>query len=132
MELKYGNSRQLREKHKRLNRLLAKMKKGVVIVEGKRDKSAFGKLGIEAVTASGRIKNACESLSGEKRDVIIATDLDRRGNEMARSLREELERYSIRADGETRILLARILKIRYFEDVKRGFDEFMEELDKTR
>jgi len=125
--VKYGNRKEVREKHRKLDRLLAKMKKGVVIVEGKRDKNAFGMLGIEAVTASGRIRGACESLSDEKRDVIIATDLDRRGNEMARALREELERYSIRADNESRVLLARILKMKYFEDVKRKYDEFMEE-----
>ncbi len=72
----------------------------------------------------------CESLSGEERDVVIVTDLDRRGNEMAREAREELERYSVRADCETRVLLARILKIKYFEDVKRGYDEFMEETNR--
>lgn len=130
--MKYGNGREIREKHKKLGRLLAKMRKGIVLVEGKRDKNAFEKLGIKAVAVSGRIRSACESLDGEKRDVIIATDLDRRGNEMARELTGELERYSIRADNESRVLLARILKMKYFEDVKRRYDEFMEEFEKIR
>ena len=130
--MKYGNSREIREKHKKLDRLLAKMRNGVVLVEGKRDKIAFGKLGIEAVTVSGRIRGACEILAEEKRDIVIATDLDARGNEMARELTEELERYSIRADNESRVLLARILKMKYFEDVKRRYDEFIEEYDKIR
>ena len=130
--MKYGNSKEIKEKHKMLGRLLAKMKNGVVLVEGKRDKNAFEKLGIEAVTVSGRIRGACESLADEERDIIIATDLDARGNEMARELTGELERYSIRADNESRVLLARILKMKYFEDVKRRYDEFMEEFEKTR
>lgn len=130
--MKYGNSREIRERRKKLGMLLGRMRKGVVLVEGKRDKAAFEKLGFEnVITVSGRIRGACEKLAGEERDVIIATDLDRRGNEMARELVDELERYSLRADGETRILLARILKMKYFEDVKRRYDEFMEEFEKT-
>jgi len=130
--VKYGNKRQLREKYKKLRRLLDKMERSVVLVEGKRDKSALEKLGCRRViTISGRIRDVCESLDGEH-VVIIATDLDRRGNEMARRAREELEGCSVRADGETRVLLARILKIRYFEDAKRGFDDFMEEVEKNQ
>lgn len=127
-KVKYGNERELRKKYKKLQRLLEKMEKSVVLVEGKRDKNALKQLGCNRViTISGRIRDVCETLRGEDK-VIIATDLDRRGNEMARKAREELEGCSVSADSETRVLLARILKIRYFEDAKRGFDEFMEEV----
>ncbi len=128
--MKYGNKRELRDKYKKLRRLLEKMEESVVLVEGKRDKGAFEQLGlVRVITIAGRIRDVCESLAGEEMEVVIATDLDRRGNEMARKAREELERCSLAADSETRVLLARILKIRYFEDVKRGFDEFMKEVE---
>lgn len=128
--MRYG--RNLKEKHKKLQRLLEKMKEGVVLAEGKRDMRAFRELGIDNVIAtSGRIRSACGKLSGEEREVIIATDIDARGKEMADELKDELERYSIRADIRTRVLLAGLLKIKYFEDVKRGYDEFIEELEKT-
>ncbi len=131
-EVRYGNRKQLREKYKKLTRLLRKMEDSVVLVEGKRDKSALEKLGCtRVITVSGRIRDVCGTLGGED-EVIIATDLDRRGNEMARMAREELEGCSVSADSETRVLLARILKIRYFEDAKRGFDEFMEEVERNQ
>jgi 5S rRNA maturation endonuclease (ribonuclease M5) len=130
--VRYGNKRELREKYKKLRRLLQKMEESVVLVEGKRDKKALEKLGCpRVITVSGRVRDVCETLRNEDR-VIIATDLDRRGNEIARKAREELEGCSVTADSETRVLLARILKIRYFEDAKRGFDEFMEEVNRLR
>ncbi len=130
--MRYGNKKQLREKYKKLQRLLEKMERSVVLVEGKRDKNALEKLGCRRViTISGRVRDVCESLDGEH-EAVIATDLDRRGNELARRAREELEGCSVRADSETRVLLARILKIKYFEDAKRGFDEFMEEVEKNQ
>lgn len=131
--MKYGNRKELKEKYKKLRRLLGKMEESVVLVEGKRDKNALEQLGMgRVITISGRIRDVCGSLEGEKRNVVIATDLDRRGNEMARRAREELEGCSLNADSETRVLLARILKIRYFEDAKRGFDEFMKEVEANK
>ncbi len=47
--MKYGNEKQVKEKYKKLRRLLEKMKEGVVLVEGKRDRSAFEKLGVKQV-----------------------------------------------------------------------------------
>ena len=121
----------MKEKYKKLLRLLAMLRGSVVLVEGKRDKKALEELGCRRViTVSGRVRDVCESLRGEEGRVVIATDLDRSGNELARMAREELEGCSLGADSETRVLLARILKIRYFEDAKRGFDEFVEEAEK--
>ena len=131
--MRYGNKRELKEKYKKLRRLLRKMEKSVILVEGKRDRNALERLGCDRViTISGRIRNVCESLEGEDGRIIVFTDLDRRGNEMARKAREELEGCSLEVDCETRVLLARILKIRYFEDAKRGFDDFMEEIEKIK
>ncbi|NYZ77679.1 toprim domain-containing protein [Candidatus Micrarchaeota archaeon] len=131
--MRYGNRKEMKEKYKKLLRLLAVLERSVVLVEGKRDKKALEELGCRRViTVSGRVRDVCESLEGEQGRVVIATDLDRSGNELARMAREELEAHSLGADSETRVLLARILKMRYFEDAKRRYDEFIEEVETSK
>jgi len=109
---------------KKLERLIMKLQENCVLVEGKRDKLAMQKLGCEDVIAvSGRTRQLRDVIKCEK--VIIATDLDRKGNELARRVREEMEGL-IKVDSETRIHLAKLLELKYFEDIKRKYDEFYE------
>jgi len=111
---------------KKLERLIKKLQENCVLVEGKRDKMALQKLGCEEVIAvSGRTRQLRDIIKCSK--IIIATDLDRRGNELARRVREEMEGL-VKVDSETRIHLARLLELKYFEDAKRRYDEFYENL----
>ncbi len=111
---------------KKLELLIRKMQESCVLVEGKRDKIALEKLGCEDVIAvSGRTRQLRNLVKAKK--IIVATDLDRKGNELARMIREEMEGM-VKVDSETRIQLARLLEMKYFEDAKRRYDEFYENL----
>lgn len=114
---------------KRLGRLMQRIRDGWVFVEGRRDKEALEKLGCTKVlTISGTLRSACAKLEGKADSVVVLTDLDRRGDELARLAAQELEGCSIAADLETRKKLAGILRLRYFEDAKRKHDKLMEDI----
>lgn len=118
---------------KRLEKLMAELRKSWIFVEGKRDREALGALGCRNVlTISGNLRLSCNVMMGKTDKVVVLTDLDRRGNELAVTARSELESRSITVDLETRKKLAGILKLRYFEDVERKYHEFMEKLKELR
>lgn len=112
---------------KNLEILIEKIRHCWVMVEGKKDKAALMQLGCPNIlTISGNLKISCQKLETLKPipdEVVILTDFDRRGKQLALLAKDELEAHSIRADLKTRFELGRILKIRYFEDVKRHYDE---------
>lgn len=119
--------------HKQLQRLLEKLKQSWIFVEGKKDKQALRAFECENVlTISGNLLLSCNQVQGKTDEVVILTDLDRRGEELAKKAKQELEGCSIRAEIETRKKLAGILKLRYFEDIKRKYDEFMEKMKELR
>jgi len=108
---------------------MEQLKDGWVFVEGKKDKQALEKLGIRNIlTISGNLRLSCGKVKAKK--VFVLTDLDRRGDELARAARDELEGRSIKADLEVRKKLAHTLRIRCFEDAKRAYDELIEEGEK--
>jgi 5S rRNA maturation endonuclease (ribonuclease M5) len=122
---------EIEERLKRLDKLLEQLRPGWVFVEGKRDKHALEKLGIRNIlTISGNLRQSCERLEPHVDKVYVLTDLDRRGDELAKAARDELEGLSFRADLEMRKRLAHTLRIRCFEDAKRAYDELKEEGEK--
>lgn len=99
---------------KRFNRAKEMAKEEVVIVEGKRDAEALSKSSVfcDVVMLNGReFEGLCSSLSGRK--VVILTDFDKKGKEIAGKLAECLRAYDAKVDGECRRLFASlgILKI---------------------
>lgn len=123
----------LKERLKKAKALLEQLKEGWIFVEGKRDKEALAKLGLHNVlTISGNLRLSCERIrkQGEEK-VFVLTDFDRRGGQLAKMAKDELEGQSITADLTVRKILARTLKIRYFEDAKRAYDELIEEGEKN-
>ena len=120
---------EIKERLKKINKTLEELKKGWIFVEGKRDKNAFLGLGIENVlTISGNLRLSCaklkKTMKGDEK-VFVLTDLDRRGDQLAKMAKDELEGLSVVADTRTRKVLAYALNIRYFEDVKRAYEEIM-------
>ncbi|MFH1520889.1 MAG: hypothetical protein ABID61_04540 [Candidatus Micrarchaeota archaeon] len=99
--------------------------------QGKKDKTAFGRLGFTKIlTISGNLRLSCAKLAREYpavKKVFVLTDLDRRGHQLAKLAKEELERFSIGADLEMRGDLGYILGIRNFENTKKAYDKFIEE-----
>jgi 5S rRNA maturation endonuclease (ribonuclease M5) len=120
---------EINERLKKLKHLLEQLQDSWVLTEGLRDKEALRRLGITKVlTISGNLRQSCERLSARDVDkAYVLSDLDRRGDELAKSARDELEARSIKADLEMRRKLAHLLRIRNFEDAARAYEKLKEE-----
>ena len=86
----------------------------VVLVEGLKDRSALGILGVQreirTVQGAGGIFQVAETLSREGRKAIIMTDWDRTGGQISRLLREALEANQVEYDDKIRATLSRICR----------------------
>ncbi len=131
MRKKFGRYSET-EASEKIAELLDRIRKSIVFVEGKRDKEALVALRCNAenvYTISGNLIQSCEHVVERNvKIVIILTDLDRRGNELAKRAGDELERYSITVDGTTRTEIAKILNLRFFEDIDKKYLKFLEEI----
>ncbi|WP_461865519.1 toprim domain-containing protein [Thermococcus sp.] len=111
------------ENYKRFELLIDKLREfeGVIIVEGVRDEVALRNLGVRAeIIRLSRLPLAeIAFIASQHRDVMILTDLDRKGEELARKLTRYLEGYKCKVDAETRKELKRIAKkdIKGIEDL---------------
>ncbi len=85
-----------------------------VIVEGKKDREALRRLGVQGTLVSVHggttVFRLCETLAEDHDHVIILTDWDRRGGQLSRLLREGLAANDVRANTEIRARLARLCK----------------------
>ncbi len=119
---------EIEKRMKKLDALLEKLRSKSVFVEGRRDKTALQKLGFQKIlTISGNLRLSCRKV--RSRRVFVLTDLDRKGDQLAKLAKEELESRSISVDLEARKHLAYLLNIRCFEDAKRAYDELKGELN---
>lgn len=102
------------------------LKAGTILCEGLRDKRALNAQGyMDVITASGRTYQLGDVLAGRKvMHVILLTDIDTRGDELAIELKNELERYSIACDIELRKRIFKLLRLKYFEELGHKLDEF--------
>ena len=85
----------------------------VVLVEGRRDREALEKLGIAGevvMTSQQSLLNMAEGLARTKKDIIVLTDWDERGEEVARQLSLYLEADGVKADNSIRCSLRGLLK----------------------
>ncbi|MDV3103145.1 toprim domain-containing protein [Thermococcus waiotapuensis] len=113
------------ENYKRFLELIDKLREfeGAIIVEGPRDEVALRNLGVRAeIIRLSRLPLVEIALVASRyRDVMILTDFDKKGEELAKKLLSYLEGYSCRVDAETRRELRKILK----KDIK-GVEELYE------
>jgi len=111
---------------KRLTLLLERLEGKALFVEGKKDQEALAALGFpDSYALAGKLRQAVKKAaeSGVS-SVVILTDLDAAGNELAGYARDELRGYGIKCDTELRKEIAGLLGFRNFEDMKRKHDEF--------
>jgi 5S rRNA maturation endonuclease (ribonuclease M5) len=104
--------------------------KAIIFVEGKKDEAAIAPyVRGTVIQVSGRVRGACER-AAEKgaREVIVLTDRDSAGEELAELAKEELEFNGIKADLETRKKLFAILRMGPLENFRKKYEEKMEEL----
>lgn len=111
------------ENYKRFELLIDKLREfdGVIIVEGLRDEVALRKLGVraEVIRLSRLPLSEVALIASQYHEVMILTDLDRKGEELAKKLTQYLEGYKCRVDTETRRELKMIAKkdIKGIEDL---------------
>ncbi len=115
------------EKWKKLGRLLEELGDKCVFVEGQKDKQALLKLGfVNILTISGNMDQSIRKVDCGQ--VVVLTDLDRRGDQLAQIAKNKLESASIKADLESRKHLAYLLNIRFFEDAYRAYEKLKGEI----
>ncbi|WP_148882568.1 toprim domain-containing protein [Thermococcus aciditolerans] len=111
------------ENYKRFLELIDKLREfeGALIVEGLRDEVALRNLGVRAeiIRLSRLPLTEVALIASSYKEVMILTDFDRTGEELARKLLRYLEGYPCRVDAETRRELRRIAKkdIKGIEDL---------------
>ncbi|ASJ00195.1 toprim domain-containing protein [Thermococcus gorgonarius] len=111
------------ENYKRFLELIDKLREfeGAIIVEGPRDEVALRNLGVRAeIIRLSRLPLAEIALIASRyHEVMILTDFDKKGEELAKKLLWYLEGYPCRVDAETRRELRKILKkdIKGIEDL---------------
>lgn len=90
-----------------------------VLVEGEKDERSLRKLGltgaIERVNRGTSLLAVCEALARSHREVIVLTDWDRKGGQLARLLREKLGASGGRANLQWRRDLASLAQVRTVE-----------------
>ncbi|MGA9097412.1 MAG: toprim domain-containing protein [Methanotrichaceae archaeon] len=85
----------------------------VIIVEGKRDESALRSLGIRGPVMMASHKSAldlAEDVSRKYSQIIMLTDWDEKGEEMALNIEQHLRSVGSRADMDIRSRLKRLVR----------------------
>ncbi|MDO8340117.1 MAG: toprim domain-containing protein [Candidatus Burarchaeum sp.] len=127
----------LERKEKLLGRVLAKLDESVVIVEGKKDVWALRNIGVKGklMEASGRVKGICPRLgvaaceAGLNADeVVVLTDADGAGEELAAMLVGELDANGVKPNLQVRRDLRFVLGFRTVEEIPRKLEEFREKV----
>ena len=113
METIYDFLRILRESNK------------AIIVEGKKDKNALNKEGIENVVTLSKkpVYDIIESVAKKHKDVIILTDLDREGKKLFGKLNSGLQRFGVRVDKRPREFLFKNTKLRQIEGITKYLEK---------
>ena len=120
---------------KELRKLMGKLKDAVVLVEGKKDEHAlepYVRDGKILQASSGRLRKACERASElGAREVLVLTDRDKAGEELAKMAKDELEGHGIRANLEVRKTLIAMLRLATVENFGKKYEEKMKELEEN-
>ena len=122
------NKEKLKESRKQLERILDYLRQSLVFVEGKKDKKALAVFGInDVLTVSGNLRLSCSSAARRNvQNVVILTDRDERGDELAKEAVGELAEYGIKSDVETRRNIGRILDMKNIENMENKYRKFKE------
>ena len=91
----------------------------LIIVEGEKDKKALETLGIKKIITLNKepLFKIAENISKEHRDVIILTDLDKKGKQLYGKLNSSLQRLGLRVDNSFRNFLLKKTKLRQIEGI---------------
>ncbi len=107
----------MRDEVKELRKILARLREGIAIVEGKKDIASLQKLGIEAVT-----HREIPEIKPQK-EVFILTDLDREGERLLKEIMHELMLRGLKPNTVMRKKLGYLLKLRRFEEIAKKVEK---------
>ncbi len=101
---------------------LEKIQNKPIIVEGKKDKIALENLGCKnIITLNGSnagFHNLIEKLPENCKEVVILTDLDKKGKQLYHRIKKILTMNKIKIDDKFRVYLFKETKIRQIEGLK--------------
>lgn len=91
----------------------------IIVVEGKKDKKALGKLGIKNIIELNKkpLFEIIEDIAGKNKNCVILTDLDKKGRELYGKLNSGLQSFGVKVDNSFRNFLFKETKLRQIEGV---------------
>ena len=94
----------------------------IIVVEGKEDKAALRRLGLINVVQLNKraLYKVVEELIKKEKEVIILTDLDKKGKQLYGRLNHDLQRFGVKVDNRFRNFLFKNTKLRQIE----GLDSY--------
>lgn len=97
-----------------------------IVVEGKRDKRALERLGMQRVISLDKPLFAMvEEIAAREEEVVILTDLDRKGKELYGKLKKDFVTHGVRVDNHFREFLQQKTRISHIEGLKTYIDRLM-------
>ncbi|MBN2052171.1 toprim domain-containing protein [Candidatus Woesearchaeota archaeon] len=119
------NQKELKAIIENLYEMVEKYKQYLVIVEGKRDKVALEELGFEHIMPlNGRpLYDVAENV--QEKQVIILTDLDKKGEEIYSRIKKDLDKRGVEVDDTLRNLLFKT-ELRQIEGLTNYLRRFKE------
>ena len=98
----------------------------ILIVEGKEDKAALKRLGIISVVQLNKkpLYQVVEELIEVGKEVMILTDLDKKGKQLYGKLNHDLRQFGVKVDNRFRNFLFKRTQLRQIE----GLDSYIERL----
>ena len=95
----------------------------LVIVEGKKDKSALKSFGIENVMVLKKaLHEVIEEAAESNKEIILLTDLDKEGKQLYGRLNSGLQKYGVRVNNKFRDFLMKNTKLRQIEGISSYFN----------
>lgn len=96
----------------------------LIIVEGKKDRTALQKLGIKNIVELSKkpLFQIVEDIANSNDECIILTDLDKEGKQLYSKLNSNLQKNGVKVDNKFRNFLFKHTKLRQIE----GIDLYLE------
>jgi len=117
----------MNEKINELNYFIEKVRNSntLVIVEGKKDRFALEKLGINNIIKLSKkpLFQIVEEISNSNKECIILTDLDKKGKDLYGKLNSNLQKNGVKVNNKLREFLFQHTKLRQIEGITSYLDK---------
>lgn len=98
----------------------------LVVVEGKKDRAALNKIGIQNIIELNKkpLFQIVEEIANSNDECVILTDLDKKGKEIYAKLNSNLQRNGVRINNKLREFLFKKTKLRQIEGLTTYLEAF--------